>query len=84
MAGAASTYNATQTKISVRPEPFDPVRPELVEGLNGADDRLVEVFGIDDSGSTGSHPKGARTHYSPACAGISARTRKRVCEARNG
>jgi metabolite-proton symporter len=27
---------------AVRPEPFDPVRPELVEGTNGTQDRLVE------------------------------------------
>jgi len=30
------------SEIPVRPEPFDTVRPELVEGTNGAQDRLVE------------------------------------------
>ena len=30
------------TPITVCPEPLDPVRPELVEGTNGAQDRLVE------------------------------------------
>jgi hypothetical protein len=34
--------NPLLKKASVRPEPFDTVRPELVEGTNGAQDRLVE------------------------------------------
>jgi MFS family permease len=37
---------------TVRPEPFDPVRPELVEGTNEAQDRLVERHVVH--GSTGS------------------------------
>jgi hydrogenase expression/formation protein HypD len=31
-----------EPKKSVRPESFDPVRPELVEGANGTQDRFVE------------------------------------------
>ena len=53
-----SSGQARQGKVSVRavlvktvrPEPFDSVRPELVEGTSGAQDRLVEGLG----GSTGS------------------------------
>ncbi|HEU0188884.1 MAG TPA: MFS transporter [Gallionella sp.] len=43
---------------AVRPEPFDPVRPELVEGTTGAQDRLVEgyvVHASTDSARTDFH-----------------------------
>jgi len=42
--GVTSRLLAYAAHLTVRPEPFDPVHPELVEGTNGAQDRLVEGF----------------------------------------
>ena len=38
----AREHREQDMQFSVRPEPFDSVRPELVEGTNGTQDRLVE------------------------------------------
>jgi hypothetical protein len=52
---------------TVRPEPFGTVRPELVEGMNGAQDRPVEEQTVGLGNSPSSFDRGSGSNLIKSC-----------------